>query len=92
MIKWALGHIDIQTRSIIIHQQIVVDSFRPKNLQVMYKIPLTPKCTYNATFLLDFERRECTQYDRNGHDIIKTWWGHPEKFRATLMVCMPRRP
>jgi hypothetical protein len=48
----------------------------------MYKISPTPKNTYNATFLLDFERRECTQYDRNGHDIIKTWWGHMEKFRT----------
>jgi hypothetical protein len=48
----------------------------------MYKLSPTPKYTYNATFLLDFERRECTQYSRNGHDIIKTWWGHPKKFRA----------
>ena len=48
----------------------------------MYKLSPTPKYTYNATFLLDFERRECTQYGRNGQDIINTWWGHPEKFRA----------
>jgi hypothetical protein len=50
----------------------------------MYNLSPTPKYTYNATFLLDFERRECTQYSRNGHDIIKTWWGHSEKFRSDV--------
>jgi hypothetical protein len=82
MISWALEHVDIQTRSIINHQQVVVGSFRPEHLQVMYKLSPTPKYTYNAAFLLEFERKECTQYARNGHDIVKTWWGHPEKFRA----------
>jgi hypothetical protein len=82
MISWALEHVDIQTRSIISYQKTSVGSFRPENLQVMYKLSSTPKYTYNATFLLDFERKECTQYDRNGHDIIKTWWGNPDKFKT----------
>jgi hypothetical protein len=82
MISWALEHVDIQTRSIINHQQVVVGSFRPEHLQVMYKLSPTPKYTYNVAFLLEFERKECTQYTRNGHDIVKTWWGHPEKFRV----------
>ena len=48
----------------------------------MYKLSPTPKYTYNDTFILEFERKECTQYARNGHDIVKTWWGHPKKFTA----------
>jgi hypothetical protein len=48
----------------------------------MYKISPNPKYTYNATFILEFEQKECIQYARNGHDIIRTWWGHPEKFRT----------
>jgi hypothetical protein len=48
----------------------------------MYKLSSAPKYTYNATFILDFERRECTQYGRTGHDIIKTWWGNPTKFKS----------
>jgi hypothetical protein len=48
----------------------------------MYKISPTPKYTYNVAFLLEFERKECVQYTRSGHDIIKTWWGHLEKFRT----------
>jgi hypothetical protein len=82
MINWALEHINIQTISVINHQQTAIDSFRPENLQVMYNLSPTPKYTYNATFLLDFERKECTQYNINGCDIIKTWWGHTDKFRA----------
>jgi hypothetical protein len=82
MISWALEHVNIQTRSIINHQQVVIDSFRLENLQVMYKLSPTPKYTYNDAFFLEFEIKECTQYVKNDHDIVKTWWGHPEKFRA----------
>jgi hypothetical protein len=82
MISWALEHVDIQTRSIINHQQVSIGSFRPEHLQVMYKLSPTPKYTYNVAFILEFERKECVQYARSGHDIIKTWWGHPEKFRT----------
>jgi hypothetical protein len=57
MISWALEHVDIQTRSVIIHQKTSIDSFQPENLQVMYNISSIPKYTYNATFFLDFERK-----------------------------------
>jgi hypothetical protein len=45
----------------------------------MYKISPNPKYTYNSTFILELEQKECVQNTRNGHDIIGTWWGHPEK-------------
>ena len=61
MINWALEHVEIQTRSIINHQQVVVSSFQPENLQLMYKLSPIPKYTYNVAFFLDFERKECTQ-------------------------------
>ena len=48
----------------------------------MYKLSPTPKYTYNVAFLLEFERKECTQYARNGHDIVKTWWENENKFKA----------
>ena len=72
MISWDLEHVDIQTNNIINHQQVTVGSFWPENLQVMYKISPTPKYTYNVTFLLEFERKECTQYAKSGHDIVNT--------------------
>jgi hypothetical protein len=48
----------------------------------MYKLSPEPKYTYNTTFMLEFEQQECIQYDKSYPDIIKSWWGHPEKFRA----------
>jgi hypothetical protein len=27
-------------------------------------------------------KKECIQYDKRYPDIIKSWWGHPEKFKA----------
>jgi len=84
MISWALEHVDIQARSIISYQNTFIGSFPPKNIQVMYKVSSAPKYTYNATFIFDFERRECTQYGIIGHDIIKTWWGNPSKFKSDV--------
>jgi hypothetical protein len=48
----------------------------------MYKLSPTFKYSYNATFIMEFDRVECTQYGKNYPDLIKDWWGHPEKFRA----------
>ena len=48
----------------------------------MYNISLDPKYNYNFAFMLEFEQQECIQYDKSYPDIIKSWWGHPEKFRA----------
>jgi hypothetical protein len=82
MISWALENIDIQTRSIINHQKVVVGSFRPEHLQVMYNyLPILNILTMLHLFWI-FEQRECIQYDKSCPDIIKSWWGHPEKFRA----------
>jgi hypothetical protein len=47
----------------------------------MYKLSPTFKYSYNATFIMDFDKEECTQYGKNYPDLIKDWWGHPEKFR-----------
>ena len=38
IISWDLEHINIHTKSIINHDQVVVVSFRREHLQVMYKI------------------------------------------------------
>jgi hypothetical protein len=48
----------------------------------MYKLSPTLKYTYNVTFLLEFKRKECIQYAMSSHDIIKTSWGHPKRFRT----------
>jgi hypothetical protein len=59
MISWALEHVDIQTRSIVNHQKVVVGSFQPEHMQVMYKLSPNPKYTFNVAFILEFEQKEC---------------------------------
>jgi hypothetical protein len=48
----------------------------------MYKLYLVSNFIYNASFLKDFNYKECVQYGRNLVDLIKDWFSHPEKFRA----------
>jgi hypothetical protein len=81
MIGWALEHVDIPTRSIFSHKKTLVISFRPRDIQVMYKLSSKPKYTYNSLFILNFEDGECTTYDRNINNIMKHWWGNPSKFK-----------
>jgi hypothetical protein len=82
MISWTLEKIDIQTRSILNSQKVVVDSFIPKHIQVMYKMSPTSKYIYNAKFVEEFQRKECTEFDQTYTGIIKEWWGIPPRFRA----------
>jgi hypothetical protein len=48
----------------------------------MYKLSLDPKYNYNVAFMLEFDQQECIEYDKTYPDIIKSWWGHPQRFRA----------
>jgi hypothetical protein len=82
MIRWALDHVDIHTRTIISEQKVIVGTFRPENLQTMYKLPPTSDFTYNVEFLEGFKQKECEQYTKSLSDFIKDWVSHPAKFRA----------
>jgi hypothetical protein len=82
MIGWALENVDIPTRTIFNSQKVAVGSFRPEHLQVMYKLSPAPNFIYDASFLLDFDKKECAQYGKNLPDLIKDWYSHPEKFRV----------
>jgi hypothetical protein len=48
----------------------------------MYKLSPNPKYIYNAEFLAEFQRKECTEVDRTYPDLIREWWRCPSKFRA----------
>jgi hypothetical protein len=82
MIKWALDHVDIPTRTIFNSQKVVVGSFLSEHLHVMYKLSSTPKFVYNASFLENFGKKECDQYGKNISDLIKDWCSRTEKFEA----------
>jgi hypothetical protein len=80
MFGWALGHLDIPTRTIFNSKKVAIGYFRPEHLQVMYKLSLVSNFVYNANFLVDFNKKECDQYGKNLPGLIKYWYSHPEKF------------
>jgi hypothetical protein len=82
MIHLDLEHVVIPTKTIYNHQRTIFGSFRLENIQVMYKLSSNPKYVYNVEFVKKFEKEECVDYDRSVHDIVKTWWGNENKFKA----------
>jgi hypothetical protein len=81
MINWALEKVDIPTRIILNDQGAIIGSFRLEHIQVMYKILPNPKFIYNAEFISEFQRKECTEVDQTYPDLIKGRWICPSKFR-----------
>jgi hypothetical protein len=82
IIQWALDHVDILTRTIINEQKVTIGTFRPEQLQAMYKLSCTSNFTYNVEFPEDFKQKECEQYGKILSDLIKDWVSHPAEFRA----------
>jgi hypothetical protein len=54
IISWALEKVGIPMRSILNDQGVIIISFRPEHIQVMYKLLPNPKHTFNAEFLVEF--------------------------------------
>jgi hypothetical protein len=80
MISWVLDNVDIPTRTIFNSQKVAVVSFQPKHIQVMYKLSPVSNFVYNASFLVDFDKKECAQYGKNLPDLIKDLYSRTEKF------------
>jgi hypothetical protein len=84
MIQWVLDHVDIPTKTIISEQKVTVGTFRPENLQAMYKLSPTSNFTYNAEFLEYFKQKECEKYNKRLSDLIKDCVSQPVKFRVDI--------
>jgi hypothetical protein len=82
MIQWALDHVDIPTRTIVDEKRVTIGTFRPEQLQAIYKLPTMSDLTYNAEFSENFKQKECVQYDKTMSSLIKDWVSHPAKFRV----------
>jgi hypothetical protein len=55
MVWWALDHIDIPTRTIVNEQRVTIGTFKPKQLQVMYKLPTMSDLVHNVEFQENFK-------------------------------------
>jgi hypothetical protein len=63
MIYWALEREDAKTRSILDSHGVIIGSFRPKHIQLMYMLSPNPKYIYNVEFIAEFQRKECAEAD-----------------------------
>jgi hypothetical protein len=82
MVRWALDHVDIPTKTIVNEQRVTIGTFRPEQLQAMYKLPTMSELVYNVEFLENFKHKECVQYDKSMSSLIKDWVSHPTKFKG----------
>ena len=82
MVRWALDHVDILTRTIMNEERVTIGTFRTEHLQTMYKLPTTSDYTYGIEFLEEFKEKECVQYDKTMSSLIKDWVSNTVKFRA----------
>jgi hypothetical protein len=58
MIRWDLEHADLWMQIILNNRKMVIESFRPADFQVMYKLS-NLKIVYNNEFLEKFNQEEC---------------------------------
>jgi hypothetical protein len=82
MIRWALDHVGIPTRTIMDEQRVTVGTFRLEHLQTMYKLPATSDHTYGTDFLEEFKEKKCIQYDKTMSSLIKDWVSNTATFRV----------
>jgi hypothetical protein len=73
MVRRALDHVDIPTRTIMNEQKVTIGTFRPEHLQAMYKLPTASDLTYGVEFLEEFKQKECVQYDKTMSILIRDW-------------------
>jgi hypothetical protein len=55
MVRWALDHVKLPTRTIMNEQKVTIRIFRLEHLQAMHKFPTTSDFTYGAEFLEEFK-------------------------------------
>jgi hypothetical protein len=82
MIRWALDHVDLSSRTILSDRQAMVGTFRPEHIQSMYKLPATSEYTYGKEFLAEFKKKECEEFDRTLPGLIKDWVSRSATFRV----------
>jgi hypothetical protein len=82
MIRWALDHVDLPTRTIVNDRQAMIGTFRPEHIQSMYKLPANFEYTYGQEFLAEFKEKECKEFDRTLPGLIKDWVSRSATFRV----------
>jgi hypothetical protein len=64
MIRWALDHVDLPSRTILNDRRARIGTFRPEHIQAMYKLPATSEYILGKEFFAEFKEKECDNMTR----------------------------
>ena len=82
MIRWALDHVDLPSRTILNDRQDMIGTFRPEHIQSMCKLPATSEHILGKEFFVEFKEKECKEFDKTMPGLIKDWVSCPSTFRV----------
>jgi hypothetical protein len=82
MIRWALDHVDLPSRTILNDRRAKIGTFRPEHIQAMYKLPATSEYILGKEFFAEFKEKECKEFDKTLPGLIKDWVSRPSTFRV----------
>jgi hypothetical protein len=82
MIRWALDHIDLPSRTIVNDRRDIIGTFRPEHIQAMYKLPATSEFILGKEFFAEFKEKECNEFDKTMPGLIKDWVSRSSSFRV----------
>jgi hypothetical protein len=82
MIRWALDHVDLPSRTILNDRWARIGTFRPEHIQAMYKLPATSEYTLGKEFFAEFKEKECQEFDKTLPGLIRDWVSHSSTFRV----------
>jgi hypothetical protein len=82
MIRWALDHVDLPSRTVVNDRRDIIGTFRPEHIQAMYKLPAASEFILGKEFFEEFKEKECNEYDKTLPGLIKDWVSRSSLFRA----------
>jgi hypothetical protein len=82
MIRWALDHIDLPSRTIVNDRRDIIGTFRPEHIQAMYKLPAASEFIFGKEFFAEFKEKECNEFDKTMPGLIKDWVSRSSSFRV----------
>jgi hypothetical protein len=82
MIRWALDHVDLPSRTILNDRWARIGTFRPEHIQAMYKLPATSEYILGKEFFEEFKEKECIEFDKTLPGLIKDWVSRSSTFRV----------
>jgi hypothetical protein len=91
MVRWIISHTNISTCIVVNSPRQVVGSFRPEDVNNMYKLS-PPIVRLDDNFIKEFIKKNVKEEEVQIPDLIKEWWYDPNSFKimGDKMYLVPR--